>query len=134
MFFTIFVLLPSLQQTLQVLFMVSSGFFLSLDDVPAPLGFLKVVSPQRFAFEALMVNEFTGLELSCLEDEYLLAPELQSGFDFCPFIYGEEILDVFAFDSERLWFNIAILWVLFFLYRCLAFLAFKYRSKHFAHY
>ena len=56
---------PQLAPLVVILMLMFSGYFLNLQDVPAWIGWIKYVSFIRYAFEALMVNEFKDASFDC---------------------------------------------------------------------
>ena len=47
--------------------MMFGGFFVSLDNIPNFLIEFEYISIFKYSYEAYMLNEYTGLELSCME-------------------------------------------------------------------
>lgn len=78
-----------------VMFLLPSGFLVNIADLPVYWRWLKYVSFFRYGFEALMINEFKGLELIAVEngrtvpvmgDDILL-----KNFNFDPSAFGWDI-------------------------------------------
>ncbi|GMH52576.1 hypothetical protein TrRE_jg4903 [Triparma retinervis] len=51
--------------------MMFSGFFLNADSTPVYYSWIPWISPMKYAFSALAMNEYRGLDLKCLPDEYI---------------------------------------------------------------
>ena len=90
-------------------FMLFSGFFISYEDVPAYVAWLQAISPVRYAFAALMQNEFNGLELHCTPSQEMVPdgipgienlPKalLESIPPICPIQKGEQYIELYGFD------------------------------------
>eukprot|EP00158_Paraphelidium_tribonemae_P006147 Partr_v1_DN27702_c0_g1_i1_m67543 putative ATP-binding cassette, subfamily G (WHITE), member 2 len=119
-----------------VFFMVFGGFLLNVATIPVYFRWLEYLSIFRYAIEALNVNEFSGLEFSCLKnatadllaslpaDQKLPQDFLDSlaanGTKPCV-ITGEQYLDAQGFKDDRLWFNIGLLGLMTCVYLGLSF-------------
>jgi len=83
-------------------FMLFSGFFISYEDTPDYVAWVQAISPVRYAFAALMQNEFNDLKLHCTPSQ--LIKGVPSGFDLgdvMPDAQGDgncprEVTDFFA--------------------------------------
>jgi len=124
---------PSVALTLAPLslvpFMLVSGFFVNIDDLPAHLAWLAYISPHTYIFEAMMNSEFRDIEFSCSETELITAPDLFGGeHSFCPIANGEEVLESFSLNIPKSTFfhNCAVVALLFVGYRVLALVALKF--------
>lgn len=65
------------------------GFYISLDSLPVVLNLVPYLSCFRWSFQALMINEFTGLTFKC--DSGGMSPCFQN---------GEEVLKSWSFDGR----------------------------------
>jgi len=97
--------------------MLFGGFFLNASSVPVWLVWLKYLSWLFYGFEALMINQWDGVEGiqcdrkgGCLED-------------------GESVLSDRGFVESRFWVDIIILLVMIVVLRTLAFLALLRKTK-----
>lgn len=54
--------------------MMFSGFVLNPESIKVWLGWLEWLSPIKYAFSAIALNEFQGLELYCKEDQFRVLP------------------------------------------------------------
>jgi len=96
--------------------MIFSGFFVNEGTVVQALSWIKWISPMKYGFVALVLNEFTGLELHCLPNQ------LNNGV--CPITNGEQEIHLLGFESEgSIVFNILILLLMWFVLMSLAYLA-----------
>jgi ABC-type multidrug transport system permease subunit len=94
-----------------------------LSSVPVYFVWILYLSFFRFGFEALVINEFYGKTIDCLENE------LVGGI--CPITSGEQVIAQLSINPFNLWLNILVLVGFFFSYRILGYLAlrFLYRPK-----
>jgi len=76
---------------------VFAGFVVDLNSITVVLRWLQWVSFLKYAFGALIKNEFAGTTFYCEEDE-----EPRSGF--CPLDTGDQVLDYYNFS------NVSVLW------------------------
>ena len=83
----------------QVSFMIACGFFINLDSIPLFLWPIKIISPQKYAFNSLMANEFHNLELFCTDKQKWTAPDFIDDYEFCPFLNGNDLLNYFALEN-----------------------------------
>jgi len=70
-----------------------TGYLKSLDTLPSWLAWLQYLSPFKFGFEILMVNEFTGLPISCDPDRQLP----------CPVESGDQLLEYMGLTEQDMW-------------------------------
>ena len=61
--------------------MLFAGFFKSLETLPSWFSWLQYVSPFKYGYEYLLVNEFSGLPLGC-----------DAGGPMCPIQSGDDLL------------------------------------------
>ena len=105
-------------QLLIILFLVFSGFFSSLESIPAAFRWISYLSvsrmqPYRFVFQAIYINEFTDLQMGC---------ELQQAAVRC------QPLDLFP-HGETMWYSILALGLMALGYRVLGLIALTVRVK-----
>jgi ATP-binding cassette subfamily G (WHITE) protein 2 len=104
-----------------VMFLLPSGFLVNIADLPVYWRWLKYVSFFRYGFEALMINEFSGLELTTNPSKF--APHRPGK----P-VMGDDILEErFNFDPSGFYADLGIcagqaMLYLFFAFLCLTFL------------
>ena len=58
---------PQLAPLVVILMLIFSGYFLNLSDIPDWIGWIKWISFIRYAFEALMTNEFKDAQFTCTD-------------------------------------------------------------------
>lgn len=74
--------------------MMFSGFFLNPESTPVYLKWVEFISPMKYAFAALVQNEFDSLDLHCLPDQLRRVPSTGgSVIEICPFPNGNAYLD-----------------------------------------
>jgi len=76
--------------------MLFSGFFISYDDTPGYVAWIQAISPVRYAFAALMQNEFDGLELHCTSSQVI--PTGIPGLDICPIENGSQYIELYGYN------------------------------------
>ena len=88
-----------------VFFILSSGFFVVLNQIPVWLRWIHYISPVRYAFEAMMYIVFEGQPLYC-------TPQEMSQNGTCPLTSGDDLLAQYGFSDlgSSIWVeNIGIL-------------------------
>jgi hypothetical protein len=55
--------------------MLFSGIFVSADGIPPYFDWIKWFSPMKYAFAAFMINEYSGLAMTCEADEWVARPD-----------------------------------------------------------
>ena len=113
-------------------FMLTSGFFLNLDDFPPYLIPLRALSPHLYVFTSLFSLEFTDLPFHCRPDETIPIYVGPLRTDFCYLTSGQKVLDMFHIceDSRgRYWSNMGYVALLFVGFRWVAFMALKVRAR-----
>jgi len=104
--------------------MIFSGFFVNSQTSPAFLNWIKYISPMKYAFVALIKNEFTGLTLHCNADQ--LTPIQVNGTSvlICPKTNGAQVITVLGFDTEgTIAVNLIVLAAMYFILLILAYVA-----------
>ena len=76
--------------------MLFSGFFISYDDTPVYVAWIQAISPVRYAFAAMMQNEFNDLELHCTDSQ--LIPTGVPKMDICPITHGSTYIELYGYD------------------------------------
>lgn len=100
-------------------FMLFGGFFLNSDSVPVWLSWLKWVSWFIYSYEALLVNQWSGIEgIACSPE----APNVCLSS-------GEQVLQRLSFKEENLVRDICVLLLLAVAIRLMAFLALVFRTR-----
>jgi len=78
-----------------VIFILFSGLYLNENSIPAPIAWVKYLSPPRYLFQAFIVNEFKGTTFGeQLGDDYILA----LGFEDVQISWNLLILAIFSFS------------------------------------
>jgi hypothetical protein len=105
-----------------------SGFFVNSNGIPVWFDWIKYLSPMKYSYEALMKNEYSGLELTCEDGELVARPDCppqkladgsvvmmqgrpMPGKCYCPIEKGEQVLDRMSLSDSPLgiWHNLFIL-------------------------
>lgn len=72
------------------------------DKITPVLRPFQIASPFWWGLDALMITEFSGLELHCRLDELYAVPSVKSGILYlCHFMYGEEVLNMYSIDKSN---------------------------------
>jgi len=105
--------------------MIFSGFFVNSSTIPVFLNWIKWLSPMKYAFVALVKNEFSGLKLDCTDSQLISSTNSTGGVEYyCPFTKGEQEITLLGFDDQgSIAVNIVILGVLYFGLLFLAYIA-----------
>ena len=80
--------------------MLLAGFFVDLSTLPTWFSWLAYLSPFKYGFEMLSVNEFAGLPIEC------------AGTPACPVENGDQVLEYLGLSYENVWNSIVMLLVL----------------------
>jgi len=96
-----------------VLLVIYAGFLIPKGSVPGWFIWVYWISPFRYAFEALMINEFYGLEFFCKTSELIPSdPSIPPEFKTCPITNGQnyitEVLQMFS-GTQWVWYDFAVL-------------------------
>src|SRR3990167_6615931 len=91
--------LAPLTNILQIIF---AGFFVNLENIPDFIAWLQYISFAKYSFDSLIQNEYTGLKLVCLDDQYING-------NICPYTRGEQVIESFDLTELDYWQDIAIL-------------------------
>ena len=81
--------------------LVLGGFIIRTSSIPVYLIWLKYLSPFKYGFEILAINEFSGLSLTCLSSE------LVNGV--CPITSGQQVIAQYLESSSSIWRGFVIL-------------------------
>jgi len=100
------------------------GFF-SLN-IPEAVNIISYSFAHRYIARLLAINEFTGLTFTCMETE---VPKLPNGA--CAISDGQQVLDIYKFSSESLWFEFGIIIVIAISYRIIGYFILRFRNIKF---
>ena len=99
--------------------MLMGGFFLNSVSIPAWLIWLKYVSWFFYGNQALVVNQWHGME----------GIECEAGAEAACLKTGDEVLSKLNFPEDDFYFNLLMLFVLLVVFRVLAFIALYVKSR-----
>eukprot|EP00475_Leptophrys_vorax_P026292 TRINITY_DN37026_c0_g1_i1.p1 TRINITY_DN37026_c0_g1~~TRINITY_DN37026_c0_g1_i1.p1 ORF type:complete len:538 (+),score=121.79 TRINITY_DN37026_c0_g1_i1:606-2219(+) len=108
---------------------IPSGFILNLNSVPVYWKWMQVISPFKYAFEAMADVEFQGRTFYCTESEYVPSG-CQGSSCVCPITTGEQALSSLGLSSGVFWKNCAVLSLMFVVLTTLLTGYLKFRFKH----
>ena len=80
------------------------------------------MSPFKYGYEILAVNEYTGLDLYCTAGQYV-------GNGVCPVTQGSQVLDTLGFQQSYLQRGFWVLFGLFIGFRIIAFFILKTQAN-----
>ena len=95
--------------------MMFAGFFADLSELPAWFAWIQYISPFKFGYEMLLVNEFEGLPLEC---KY---PEGFPGDLPCPITSGDQVLRFLDLTYRDIWVSVFALLLQTLMWHLLAF-------------
>ncbi|XP_049695076.2 protein white [Helicoverpa armigera] len=99
-------------------FMLFGGFFLNTGSVPPYLGWISYLSWFHYGNEALLVNQWSGVEtIACTRENFT-----------CP-ASGQVVLDTLSFSEDDFTMDVVNMILLFIGFRFLAYLALLYRAR-----
>ena len=98
--------------------MIFSGFLVNIDNIPSFIRWLQWLSFGKYAFDALIQNEYNGLDLYCKSDQEV------GDTNVCPFTSGEEVIDSLNITEIPIPIDMVILFGMFVFYRLVLIIAF----------
>lgn len=100
--------------------MLFSGYFQNNARIGWWFRWYQYVSPIKYAFEIMAINEFRGLDLNCKPEQFFNDPI--TGDRYCQYTRGEQVLDLFGIDELSIGETFGCLFSLLFLFMILAYL------------
>ena len=88
---------------LMIPLMLLAGFFVDLSTIPTWFSWLQYLSPFKYGFEMLVVNEFSGLPIDC-----------EPSVPICPISSGDDVLTYFGLTVRNIGVGIVALLVISF--------------------
>ena len=107
--------------------MLFGGFYVNLETSPVWISWIQYISVFKWAYQPLLINEFLGLTLTCLPDEYVYAGTTA----ICPITDGSRVLSNFSIDPTvaAMWEGIWVMALLTVLFRLLAWILLVWRTR-----
>lgn len=99
--------------------MIFSGFLVNLDNIPGFIAWLQWISFGKYAFDCLVQNEYSGLTLTCTEDQLVGEDRV------CPFTTGEEVIEFLNISELPIYVDLIILLGMIAFYRLVLLLTLK---------
>eukprot|EP01102_Stenamoeba_stenopodia_P009171 TRINITY_DN2693_c0_g1_i3.p1 TRINITY_DN2693_c0_g1~~TRINITY_DN2693_c0_g1_i3.p1 ORF type:complete len:120 (-),score=11.18 TRINITY_DN2693_c0_g1_i3:106-465(-) len=91
-------------------FMLMGGLFINPDSVPNYFIWILEISPFRYGFAALMINEFTGLEFTCDDAPSGTVTAINGTISsLCQYRNGDDVISGYSVDNISIAANIAVL-------------------------
>eukprot|EP00027_Filamoeba_sp_ATCC50430_P019093 CAMPEP_0168569962 /NCGR_PEP_ID=MMETSP0413-20121227/16461_1 /TAXON_ID=136452 /ORGANISM="Filamoeba nolandi, Strain NC-AS-23-1" /LENGTH=655 /DNA_ID=CAMNT_0008602541 /DNA_START=78 /DNA_END=2045 /DNA_ORIENTATION=- len=105
-------------------FMLFSGFLINVNSTPPYFIWIEYLSPIKYCFQGISINEFTDLTFTCSSDEKvpILVNGTITGYE-CRVPDGEAVIDNLGFQDVEIWQDFVALIILYLGYRILGFLA-----------
>ncbi|KAJ3442643.1 abc transporter g family member [Anaeramoeba flamelloides] len=98
-----------------------AGFVVDLESIPSAISWIQYLDPISFGLGALVKNEFSDLEFSCLDKEIIQG--------ICPLTKGDDILKYYNYEDVSLFWNIFFMALFVPILRFLGYLALKLSRK-----
>jgi hypothetical protein len=84
--------------------MMYAGFFVSLNSLPGWIAWVQYISPFKYGFEMLVVNEFDGLPINCT-----YPPGVPGDRFPCPIDSGDQVLRFLGLGYRDIWVSVVAL-------------------------
>jgi len=107
-----------LSQVYIIVSMIFSGFLVNLDNIPSVVSWLQYLSFGKYAFDALIQNEYGGLDLYCTEKQEI------GDTGICPFTSGDDYIESLNLSELPIPIDMLILFGMVVLYRLLLIISF----------
>jgi ATP-binding cassette, subfamily G (WHITE), eye pigment precursor transporter len=107
-------------------FMIFGGLYINKDSIGWWFIWLYYSSLFKYAFEALVISQFTGQKFVCLPSELIT---VGPGRTICPVTDGQQVINQLSMVDGSLWLNIAVLFGMFFTFRILGYLCIRFLQK-----
>jgi ABC-type multidrug transport system permease subunit len=98
-----------------IVLMLVGGFYVNLDNIPIYLIWLQAISYYKYGFQAAVVNEFTGLTLTCDPSELVN--------NFCPVTSGDQVIVALSMQGQSVGVNILYMLLIGLGFQLLSFLS-----------
>lgn len=102
------------------------SMFISPDDIPWYFMPMYWVSPFHYAYNILIVSEFSGLHFLCTSDELITTAESS----ICPYETGEDVIQALNLNTSSATFNAVLLLTLYVTFGVLSYLFLLRRKQH----
>jgi len=106
----------ALAPTITIVLMLFGGFYLNSDSIWIGFRWIEIFSFMQYTYNALMINEFTGLNFTCTADTFCLET-------------GEAVLAERSMGDRDMWEELAKLFALMVGFRILAYLALRFMHR-----
>lgn len=111
-----FAVAQAIMPFVMILFMLFGGFYLNSANVWPGFYWIKYISFIYYGFQALTVNEYTGLTFTCTESNRCLST-------------GEQVLQSLSFQGASIWEDVGILIALMVAFRIVGYIFLRLFSK-----
>jgi ABC-type multidrug transport system permease subunit len=132
LFMSIFI--PSMQFALvlappiTLFFVIMGGFYIPFVNINPGIQWASWLSFARYGYSALIINEYAGREIPCLEDGD--AAIQIGGASTCP-LPGDEVIASLGINgiAESFWFNICVMFLLQIFFRIAAYILLRRSNR-----
>eukprot|EP01080_Neovahlkampfia_damariscottae_P006471 gene6471-10477_t len=107
-------------------FMIFGGFYINKESIGWWFIWLYYSSIFKYAFEALVINQFTGMTFTCLPSELVTAAP---GVTICPVTDGQQVINSLSMVDGSMWLNVVLLIGMFFMFRIIGYLFIRFLQK-----
>jgi hypothetical protein len=119
---------------LLIISLLAAGFYVNPENFPGWISWVRYLSVFYYGFNAVIVNQFTGLKFYCKKDQFIVFSDTAVCSDgervlakssYCPNTKGQQIIDRTNSDALEIWEYILILLGMAFALRILTYVALR---------
>jgi hypothetical protein len=109
-----------------IFFILFGGFYANTENIPTFISWIEYISPIRWGFSALVINEFEGVNFNCSDLSFETGACPPSGL-----IAGEKTINNLSFTDDSVSFSVGMLCMLAVLYHVLAYTLLRIKKDKF---
>lgn len=115
----------TLGPVISTLLMLFGGFYMNVANIPVYFVWIYWISFFHYGFEALVLNEFTGVTFICRESEFKQGP---GGIKICPIESGNQVVSNLNMTGvlSNVWINLGFMVAIIVVCRTLSFLGMRF--------
>jgi len=110
---------------LTTVLMLFGGFYINVSNIPVYFIWIYYISIFKYAFEALIINEFSNRTFMCAANEYIQVGTIQ----VCPVTTGAQVINNLSMENGSLWLDILVIFGMFLALRIFGYLVLRFRQK-----
>lgn len=103
--------------------MLFGGFYVNSANIPPWFIWIHYISLFKYAYEALIVNEFQNLPFYCDPGETI------PPYNICPVTNGNQVLKSLSMNNVNLWIDVACLFAIFIALRIIGYLVIRFYQR-----